>query len=717
MNKKRYKKHILKVCFFALGLGFIVSGAFAQTPKLTLDLSKPGKTVSPMLYGLMTEEINHSYDGGLYAELIRNRIFKDNPNTPEGWSLVKESPDSIASIKLIAADPNNIPFDERRNSINGALTTCLRLIVEKGGSRVGVANEGFWGIPVKPSTTYKASFYMKGSGRTQPQRRFGRQQNSTPLADIENNTAGPIAVTIESNDGKTVYASGTVNLEESIFWKKFELTLTTKAGIEPTSDARFVISTNRTGLYYFNLVSLFPPTFNNRPNGDRVDLSQMLADMKPKFLRFPGGNFLEGPDFADAFPWKETLGPIENRPGHKGSWGYRPSDGMGLHEFLMWAEEIGAEPLLGVYAGYSLDGDHVDAGPLLKPYVDDALDEIEYVIGDKSTYWGAKRAENGHPEPFKLKYVEIGNEDWFDRTNSYDGRFNQFRDAIEKKYPQLICISTIADANYPDQMVKSGKKPAVLDEHYYRDSWDMWANASQYDSYDRNGPKIFCGEWATREGAPTTNLNAALGDAAWMACMERNSDIVIMSCYAPLFVNVNTATKTAPKAWQWDSDLIGYNALNSYGSPSYYVQKIFGEYLGNEIVPITAEKIPTQLRPPRQRRNFQNAETPAEPEKPEYVPTVFYSATKDSKTGNIYLKVVNTLGKEQSVQIKLNGDVKLAKEATLVEVKGEKPEDTNSITDPENIVPVTTQIKGVSTSFKRKLAPYSVSILQLHIVN
>ena len=717
MKKNTFKKHILKVCFFALGLGFIASSAFAQTPKLTLDLSKPEKTVSPMLYGLMTEEINHSYDGGLYAELIRNRIFKDNPNTPEGWSLVKESPDSIASIKLIAADPNNIPFDERRNSINGALTTCLRLTVEKGGSRVGIANEGFWGIPVKPSTTYKASFYLKGTG-SQPQRRFGRRQNATPPPPtIEDNTAGPITVTIESNDGKTIYASGTVNLEKSIFWKKFELTLTTKAGIEPTSDARFVISTNRTGLYYFNLVSLFPPTFNNRPNGDRIDLSQMLADMKPKFLRFPGGNFLEGPDFADAFPWKETLGPIENRPGHKGSWGYRPSDGMGLHEFLMWAEEIGAEPLLGVYAGYSLDGDHVDAGPLLKPYVDDALDEIEYVIGDKSTYWGAKRAENGHPEPFKLKYVEIGNEDWFDRTNSYDGRFNQFRDAIEKKYPQLICISTIADANYPDQMVKSGKKPAVLDEHYYRDSWDMWANASQYDSYDRNGPKIFCGEWATREGAPTTNLNAALGDAAWMAGMERNSDLVIMSCYAPLFVNVNTATKTAPKAWQWDSDLIGYNALNSYGSPSYYVQKIYSEYLGDKIVPITAEKIPTQVRPPRQRRNFGNAETPAEPEKPEYVPTVFYSATKDSKTGNIYLKIVNTLGKEQPVQIKLNGDVKLAKEATLVEVKGQKPEDTNSITDPENIVPVTTQIKGISTSFKRKLAPYSVSILQLQIVN
>ena len=199
---------------------------------------------------------------------------------------------------------------------------------------------------------------------------------------------------------------------------------------------------------------------------------------------------------------KQHLALWKADPGHKGSWGYRPSDGMGLLEFLTWAEDMGAEPLLAVYAGYSLSGDHVDAGPLLKPYVDDALDEIEYVIGDTSTYWGAKRAADGHPRPFPLKYIEVGNEDWFDRSNSYDGRFNQFRTAIEAKYPQLTCISTIADAQYPAIKVTSGKEPAVVDEHYYRNSWDMWENASQYDKYDRNGPKIFVGEWATREGAP-----------------------------------------------------------------------------------------------------------------------------------------------------------------------------------------------------------------------
>jgi alpha-N-arabinofuranosidase len=710
MKKNTFQKSILKISFCLSGLSVcIMNDVNAQTTRLTLDLTKPGLTVSPMLYGLMTEEINHSYDGGLYAELIRNRIFKDNPTKPEAWSLVLEdSNSSKATMKIIAATQDNVPFDERRNAINGTLQSCLRLTVEKAGSRVGIANEGYWGIPVKPSTTYKASFYIKGTGSIQPFRRPGSQQPAQPTGPvIEDNTAGPITVTIESNDGKTVYASCTIDLAKSTFWKKYELTLTTAATIKSTTDARFVISTNRTGLYYFNLVSLFPPTYKNEPNGFRPDIMQMMVNMKPKFLRFPGGNYLEGPLITDAFPWKETLGPIENRAGHRGSWGYRASDGLGYFEFLKWCEDIGGEAVLGVYAGYSLNGDHIDAGPLLQPYVDDALNEIEYAIGDVKTYWGAKRAADGHPAPFKLTYVEIGNEDWFDRSGSYDGRFPQFREAIEKKYPQLICISTIADAQYPDLKVKTGKKPAVLDEHYYRNSWAMWENASQYDKYDRKGPKIFVGEWATREGAPTTNLNAALGDAAWMTGMERNSDLIIMSCYAPLFVNVNTATATAPKAWQWDSDLIGYNALTSYGSPAYYVQKLFGNYLGNTIINITAENIPTQPRPLTRRDSTDGITTAPQ------VPTVFYSATKDEKTGVIYLKIVNTTGKQQPVEISLKGIGKLSPGATLIVIKGDKPEDTNTITNPEKIIPVTSKINVVATVFTRILDPYSVSILQL----
>jgi alpha-N-arabinofuranosidase len=680
----------------------------AQNVKLTLDLSKPGAAVSPKLYGLMTEEINHAYDGGLYAELIRNRIFKDNQNIPEAWSVIQEG-DSKASIQLVGSNPENVPGDQQRNSINGALTTCLRLVVEKGDGRVGIANEGYWGIPVKPNTTYNASFYIKGTGLTPSARRPGTPAPATPPLTIEDNTAGPITVSIESNDGKTVYASGTINLVKSIFWKKYELKLTTKGDVKPTTNARFVITSNRTGVYYFNLVSLFPPTYHNRANGSRIDIMKLMAEMKPTFLRFPGGNFLEGNYINDGFPWKTTLGPLENRPGHNGSWGYRASDGLGLLEFLEWCEDLKIEPLLAVYAGYSLRGDHVDAGPLLKPYVDDALDEIEYVTGDVHTYWGAKRAADGHPAPFKLTDIEIGNEDWFDKSNSYDGRFNQFRAAIAAKYPQLRCISTIADKQYPKLMVTTGTKPYMLDEHYYRNAWQMEEDAAHYDKYDRKGAKIFVGEWATREGKPTTNMNAALGDAAWMTGMERNSDIVLRSCYAPLFVNINVATATAPKAWQWDSDLIGYDALNSFGSPSYYVQKMFNTYIGDKIIPVTGDNVPTQTRPATKRDSTAGV-------MPKPIAAMFYVATKDTKKGMIYLKVVNATGTPQTADVNLTGIAKLSADAELIAIKGSSPEDTNTITEPEKIMPVTTKVKGISKAFTRTFEPYSVSILCLKLV-
>jgi len=686
---------------------FITIHLQAQNPKLTLDLTKPGANVSPSLYGLMTEEINHSYDGGLYAELIRNRIFKDNPNTPEAWSVIQEG-GAKASIQLVAANPDHVPTEQRRQAINGALTTCLKLLVDTGGGRAGIANEGYWGIPVLPHTTYNASFYIKGTESGPPLTRPWDPKPTVAVPVIADNTAGPITVSIESNDGKTVYASGTINLIKSAFWKKYELKLTTSADVKPTSAARFVISTNRIGAYYFNLVSLFPPTYHNRPNGNRIDIMKLLADMKPRFLRFPGGNFLEGPKLNDAFPWKATLGPLEGRPGHTGSWGYRPSDGMGLLEFLEWCEDLKMEPLLAVYAGYSLDEDHVDAGPLLKPYVDDALDEIEYVTGDVHTYWGAKRAANGHPAPFKLSYVEIGNEDGFDRSGSYDGRFAQFYDAIKAKYPNLHCIATIGGN---DALGLRGKltirKPEVVDEHYYRNAWEMEEDAAHYDNYDRKGFKVFVGEWATREGAPTTNLNAALGDAAWMTGMERNSDVVIRSCYAPLFVNVNTATATAPRAWQWDSDLIGYNALTSFGSPSYYVQKMFGNYIGNKVVPVEGANIPVQTRPATKRDS-------AAHKLPQPIPAMFYVATKDTKTGTLFLKVVNTTGKAQQVDIDLKGAGKISPEGTLVVIKGDQPGDTNTIVEPKKIVPLTSGIKGISSRFTRTFDAYSVSVLQIN---
>ncbi len=638
----------------------------AQNPKLTLDFSKPGANVSPTLFGLMTEEINHSYDGGLYAELIRNRIFKDNPKAPDNWS-------------VLALDGANADIQlDTKHPINDALTVCLKLTVENSTGRAGIANDGYWGIPVKPQTTYQASFYAKAS----------------------DDAAGPLTVSIESTDGTVTYASAQVALTKGD-WKKYAVTLTTANSVAPTTQTHFVITAKSNGTYWFNLVSLFPPTFNNRPNGNRTDIMKLMGDMKPSFLRLPGGNYLEGDMFSSRFIWKNTLGYLDDRPGHPGCWKYRSSDGMGLLEYLEWCEDLHIQPLLAVFAGYTLNKDYLPAGPLLKPFVDEALEEIEYVSGATTTKWGAERAKDGHPQPFKLNYIEVGNEDGFDVSGSYDGRFTQFYDAIKAKYPQLQIISTIGGRDPLGARFKiKTRRPELFDEHYYRSAWDMEADATHYDDYDRSGPKIFVGEWATREGSPTPNMNAALGDAAWMTGMERNSDHVVMSCYAPLFVNVN------PGAMQWSSDLIGYNALTSYGSPSYYAEVLFSNNIGNKVVPVSGENIPTQTRAPNKKDSIAGVT-------PKPIPAIFYVATKDSKTGTVYLKIVNTTAQTQAVTIDLKGIAGVAADGTLITLKGTKPTDTNSITEPDKIIPVSAQLRGIGKIFTHSFDAYSINVLKL----
>jgi alpha-N-arabinofuranosidase len=629
----------------------------ANNTSITLDLSQPGANVSPALYGLMTEEINHSYDGGLYAELIRNRIFKDDTNEPAHWSVVQSQSNS-ASILLDESQP-----------INNALTTCLKLDVKNvSGDRVGIANDGFWGIPVKPNDTYRASFYARSA----------------------KHSGGPLTLSIQSNDGATVFATARVR-KITDQWRRYTVTLTIPKNVQPSGDNRFVISPAKPGTYWFNLVSLFPPTWNNRPNGNRADMMQLLADMKPAFLRFPGGNYLEGRTLAERFAFKNTIHDISQRPGKMVSWGYRSTDGMGLLEFLEWCEDLKMRPVLAVFAGYTLNRKHIAAGADLQPYVQEALDEIEYVTGDNTTAWGSQRAADGHPAPFPLTYVEIGNEDEFDRGGNYEERFAQFYDAIKAKYPRLQLIATTKITN---------RQPDLIDEHFYRTEGQMQDMANHYDTNSRSGPKIFVGEWATREGGPTPNLKGALGDAAWMTGMERNSDLVVISSYAPLFVNVNRG------AMQWRSDLIGYDALTSYGSPSYYAQKMFNTYLGDKVVAGEAENIPTQTWKPPTPRN-RTAPPPKE------IPTLFFVATRSTRTGTIYLKVVNTAATAQSVRINLKGVAAVSSDGLSVVLTSPNPLDTNSINDPTKIVPVTMKISGLGASFTRDFAPYSINILKI----
>ncbi len=513
--------------------------SFAQAPaRVQINIAQSGPAIGPLFYGLMTEEINHSYDGGLYAELIRNRSLKDDAQNPVSWAPIQKNGARIA-----------ISVDSHEPIAGTAQTHCLRLDVMntgQGAGNVGVANEGFWGVPVVANQSYQVSLWAKASPGAR----------------------GGLTLALESNDGARNFGSAEVGPLTGE-WKKY--TLTMRGGAAPANTlGRFAAYAKGTGTVWMTLVSVMPPTYKNRPNGLRPDLMEKMVALKPAYLRLPGGNYLEGITLQDKFDWKKTLGPLEQRAGHRGTWDYRSSDGMGLMEFLDWCEDLGVEPLLGVHAGYALNGTYVNAGPDLQPYVDDALDEIEFIIGDQNTKWGKVRAQLGHPAPFKMTYVEIGNEDWFDRSGSYDGRYKQIHDAIKAKYPQLQLIAT---------MPVKGVRPDVVDDHYYRSAAAMAADEGHYDSYSRTAPKIFVGEWASTEGNPTPTLKAALGDAAWLTGLERNADVVVMQCYAPLLVNINRG------AQQWGTNLIGYNAAQSFGSPSFYVQSMFGNYTGDRVLP------------------------------------------------------------------------------------------------------------------------------------
>jgi alpha-N-arabinofuranosidase len=345
--------------------------------------------------------------------------------------------------------------------------------------------------------------------------------------------------------------------------------------------------------------------------------------------------------------------------------------------------------VLAVYTGYNLKGTHVDPGENLQPFVQDALDEIEYVTGGTDTTWGAQRAKDGHPAPFKLNYVEIGNEDWFDKSKSYDARFAQFYDAIKARYPQLKTISTIGN-DQPETLRVHSREPDVTDEHYYRSVDEFISMSPQYArQYDRNGPEIFVGEWATYETSfppwdkrsrnepPTPDLKSAIGDGVFMAAMERNSDLIKMQCYAPLLVNVN------PGGRQWRPDLIGYDALSSYGSPSYYALQMFSRNLGDEILSVTSQETAVQG-----------------------------SATHDSKTGEIFVKLVNPQPTVELLNIEIKGISSFASKASAITLAG-SPEDTNSMNHPRNVAPVTTTVRDVKPRFVYSLPANSIVVLKL----
>lgn len=504
---------------------------------LVVHCDRPGVRVSPSLYGVFFEEINHAGDGGLYAEMVRNRDFQEVAGLgekPVGWSLETEG-QVQGTMSLDTVRP-----------LDAATPRSLRLEARSVASgRVAVVNEGYWGIAVRRGAAYRLSLYAHRSAQG----------------------PGAITVSLEDSRGKVYARAVLTGLSEE--WKRQHCRLTAQ-GDDPS--ARLVLSVTTPGTLWLDTISLFPiDTWKHRPNGLRADLAGHVAALQPAFVRFPGGCYVEGDHLANAFRWKTTLGDIAARPGHlNDNWGYRSTDGLGFHEYLQMCADVGATPLFVINCGMA----HKDVVPQnqLTPWIQEALDAIEYANGPVTSRWGALRARNGHPEPFDLRYMEIGNENG--NGAPYARRYRLFYNAIKRRYPE---VQLIADAPVPEPV-------DLVDDHFYNSPEWFWASASYYDRYDRRGPKIYVGEYAVTQNCGQGNLRAALAEAAFMTGLERNSDVVHMASYAPLFVNANDR--------RWNPDAIVFDSARSYGTPSYYVQQLFATNRADVVYPVEVGSIP-----------------------------------------------------------------------------------------------------------------------------
>src|SRR5579875_2807873 len=623
---------------YAGALGGEAIAALAGPGQLAVDASQAGPQTNPTQFGEFLEDINYSTDGGLYAELIRNRDLKESSSQPTGYSVVGSSG---ATIALTESDP-----------LTKANPVSLKLSVPAGASqgRAGVANSGWWGIPVRPSTTYHVSLYVRGSGPA---------------------TSAPLTVDLESDSGR-VWASATLPAPSGS-WTKETATLTTASGIPSTLTNRFVVSARARaaagGTDWFTFMSLFPPTYDDQANGFRIDLMQKLAALHPGYLRIPGGNYLEGDTIDTRFNWETTVGPLIQRPGHFNSaWGYWSQDGMGLLEFLELAQELHAQPVLAVWAGYTLDGTVVPQDQLA-PYVKSAVNELQYANGPTTSYWGHQRALDGHPAPFNVQMVEIGNEDFFDTSGSYNAyRYPVFYDALHAAEPSLKFIAT--------EPVTSRPAYAVDDHYYNNDPTYFEQNAHLIDSMSRSGPKIIVGEYATTNGSPTGTLADALGESAFLTGTVRNADLVLGASYAPLLVNVN-----APS---WPTNLIGYNALNSYGSPSYYAQQMLSAGHGDHVI---GSQVVAGAG------------------------TLFQVASQSP--GHTYVVVVNDGALAAPMKVDLNGLPGGVSGGTATVLSG-KPGERNSLGDPLRVAPQSSSLPAsLGTRFSYTFPANSLTVLDL----
>jgi alpha-L-arabinofuranosidase len=521
--KTSIHKHLFAVSLLtALGQPLLAAPA-----ALVVDVDKPGHPVPATLWGIFFEDINLSADGGLYAELVRNRNFEDS-DQPAHWTAIGSGAEA-ARFSVDTARPVS-PKNPRSLKVT---------IAPSGGTRAGVANGGFYGMGIAQGETYKLSLLARGG----------------------DGFSGPLTISLESAES-VPYATATLPALTGD-WKNYTFALKASAS-DPK--ARLVISATQAGTFWLDMVSLFPEK-TWKGHGLRPDLAEMLVGLKPAFMRFPGGCWVEGDTMKEAYRWKQTIGdPSERRTQHN-IWAYEATHGLGFHEYLQLCEDLNAAPLFCINVGMS----HRENVPLdqMGEYVQDALDAIEYANGPADSTWGALRAKAGHPAPFNLQYLEIGNENG---GPAYHERYALFVKAILARYPQMHLVANVWNGSPKDSPVE------ILDEHYYSTPDFFIRQADKYDSYKRNDSKIFVGEYAVTQNAGLGNLRGAIGEAVFMTGMERNSDVVVMAAYAPLFCNANHK--------RWPINLINFDSTRNFGLPSYYVQQLFAQHRGDVVLPV-----------------------------------------------------------------------------------------------------------------------------------
>ncbi len=653
-----HKKNLLKkviLVFMCLSIYTIASAQ--NVPQ--------GKKISPMLFGLFFEDINYSADGGLYAELVQNRSFEYSPTEQREWNPLSFweyiSPGySYGRISIETATPvhpNNPHYIILDVEHVGHETQYT------GDTGVGIKNTGFDGIIIKANEKYNLSL-------------FARQLSKEPIN---------LSVGLQSPSGKIKYAENNISVSTKD-WNKY----TTSFTIAENSDSAklFILATTK-GKLALDVISLFPEkTFMNRTNGLRSDLAQMLADMKPKFIRFPGGCLVHGDGLGNMYRWKNTIGPIEERIEQRNLWGYHQTAGLGYYEYFQFCEDIGAKPLPVLPAAVScqnsggtwrIGGTGQKAIPIdeMHEYIQEVLDLIEWANGPVNSKWGSKRAEAGHPESFNLEYVGIGNEDKI--TPEFKERFKMIFDAVKKKHPEITVIGTSGPFHSGEDFDKgwqfaSDLKIPIVDEHYYTDPKWFITHQHRYDNYDRNKSKVYLGEYASW-GNKMIN---AIAEAAYMTSLERNGDVVVMASYAPLLAKKDFT--------QWKTDMVFFDNKEICPTPNFYVQKMFmtnqGDYYYDNI--ISKDEKDTMLAS---------------------------SCVKDSNAGDIILKLVNAGTDKKKMNINLAGFNNFIPEAEMTVLSG-NADDENTFENPNNVIPVKS-VFNIKTKFEYDAPAMSLTVIRI----